>query len=471
MSSNNFKLNYKPSSKELKVLSAVLVILTAILLSCIVLFRPTWGPMDDVQHIYKTLPDIEKVGLWKASWNYAIQDLGWGMFRPLYPIMVFLLYKPAQLSEPWVLFFINAVFSFGLLYFLSRLFERIISVHRIFILLTFSSYFYLYDLFQHPSLQEKLVHGVGGLLLWFCLERHKNPKHWFLIFGVFALGLGTKASILIYYSMAVWILFSFQARATLLKRVLQSVPMLVPLLIALYFFAYISSKGGYTSGNFSLNKIVPNLLSPMGIFLLFPTLLGWSFLAVDLNKGNKTLLPYAPLVGVSAFLVLFLPWGISTYIQTMVAPFFCASVILLCTKFFHWNYRWIWVGPFVVLALAVGIYRPFAIFLRLSDMRHFLAFAQELPTRGVNEILVPCMEGADSLQTLLREEAKVSVSILRNEGPLPPPEALNGKWIFFDRGLCPLPNRALAPEGCAAIDTLFEGAMPKSYRLVKFSCK
>ena len=57
------------------------------MLALIAVLRPFWGPMDDSMHVLNLVPQVMREGLWSVSWGYAKSDLGWGMFRPLYPAL------------------------------------------------------------------------------------------------------------------------------------------------------------------------------------------------------------------------------------------------------------------------------------------------------------------------------------------------------------------------------------------------
>ena len=78
---------------SLRISRIALVLVVAVILGGVWIFRPYFGLMDDASHLFSLLPMIERNGIFTEAWQYAERDLGWGMFRFTYPLMVYPLYK------------------------------------------------------------------------------------------------------------------------------------------------------------------------------------------------------------------------------------------------------------------------------------------------------------------------------------------------------------------------------------------
>lgn len=449
--------------------SFVRLIMAAIafaILAAIFWARPYWGLMDDHFNVVTMMPDIAREGLFSYAVKYGVQDLQWGMFRPTYPVMVYILYLPALLTAPWVLYLGNSIFCFALLVFAAKVYARIIRVNVYSILAFYGAFFYLYDLFQHPSLQEKFIHLFGISLLYFCSEKKLGVWTWIgILFSAF-LGVITKASFVIYLSMAVWVLFWREENWSWHRRFVKTLPLIAILVAAVSFFAYISSRGLYTTGLFSLKKIGPNLWSIDGAMFALPLLAAVLYGLVS-RKLFTDPLRFTPAIGVAAFLTIFLPWGIQGYLHSLAGPFFCALLAFCAEEFFP--RRSAWLIPLAIFALGIGSYRAVTIFGRLGDIRKIVALAPELEKRGIHDIEVPCSEGRGAMDHFFTHLAKVSIQVHQRTDYSQPKE-LDGKYFLFDRSVCPFPGRTAMVPGCEEAERVFSGFMAKSFQIVKVRC-
>jgi hypothetical protein len=442
-------------------------VLLALILLGILFLRPFFGLMDDHYNLLTVVPDMKNAGIFSYSWKYALSDLSWGMFRPTNPLMIFFLYAPIPFAQPWLLYLWNAILCFGLLLLGAKVWEKLLAVPAGITLLFLGSFFYLYDLFQHPSLQEKMILLFGFLSLFILSRDRVTGKHLALALLCCVCGVLAKASFIIYFSMGVWVIFWHPFLTGKKERWFYTGIYVVALVCATVFFAYISSRGGYTANSYSLAKVVPNLQRLDGV--MFVGGLGIFFAGVFFRKEFfRRPWMFTPAIGTLAFLTVFLPWGITGYIQTVVGPIFCLLFAVVAWRIFPEKLRMWWILPLCLFALAVGGYRSYTMFGRLADLGLVVQRAPEWQERGIAEIFLPCAEGTVALRRYLQEIA--GVSIQTKEISSYSPADLEGKWIFFDQAMCPLPGRVAVMDGCSATETAFVGRFAKSYRLERWSC-
>ncbi len=448
-----------------------LFVIVLIILGGVAFFRPFWGFMDDASHIFTLVPQVEREGLFRAAWQYGIGDLSWGMFRPTYALMVYPLYKPGLIWGPSVTFFLNALFAIFCIFCSGSVLARIVSVRREWALLGAAAFFYQYDLFQSPSLQEKLILLSGAALLrlvWGPIVGNRRT-HFLLFILALVFGIFVKASFMIYFSMAIWAYFNARRERLFDRREPGAWVRLaifgVVGLCSLAFLAIVSSKeGSYTAHSYSVENIVPNLLSLEGALFAVPL---FFFLLWVIREPKIFLAEPGRLTafwGVLAFLVIFLPWGIKAYVQSVIGPPFACLCIQLAEGLFRRVPSRFWQIPLATLALSTAAYRIPTMFIRLHDIGRAVESVPEWERRGVREIFLPsCGEGAVSMGRYVKEFAHSSmkVSLLTDF------RALEGKNVFYDRALCPLPGRVNEIPGCASQEVLFEGGLQKSFRLAR----
>lgn len=446
---------------------AALGILLALVLTGICFLRPYFGLMDDHYNLLTVVPDMKNTGILSYSWKYALSDLSWGMFRPTNPLMIFFLYAPIPFSQPWLLFLWNAILCFGLLWFGAKVWEKLLAVPVGISLLFFGSFFYLYDLFQHPSLQEKMILLFGFLSLYTLSRDRVTGKHLALALLFCVGGVLAKASYIIYFSMGVWVIFWHPSLVAKKERWVYPGIYSLALVCATLFFAYISSQGGYTANSYSIAKVIPNLKRLDGAMFVG----GLAFFgACILLRREFFRQPwvFTPVVGTLAFLTVFLPWGITGYIQTVVGPVFCVLFAFIAWRIFPENWRMGWILPLCLFAIVVGGYRSYSMFGRLADLGKVVERGSEWQAKGIVEISLPCAEGTVALRRYLQEVA--GTSIQTKEITSYAASALSDKWVFFDQAMCPLPGRVAAVDGCSVVETAFTGRFAKSYRLERWSC-
>lgn len=447
--------------------------IAAILFLGVFVFRPYWGLMDDATLLFVHVRKIEKLGFFPFIWEYARLDLlGWGMFRPTFPIMAYLLYKPGEIFGPLATFFLNTALSLFAITYCSRVLTRITEASFPFTLLGAAAIFYQYDLFQHPSLQEKMLLLSGAFLVRLAWGPQIKNKfvHGALFAFTFLFAFLVKASFMIFFSMAFWAFLAAKKHGLLEEKKLTTWVSLLGFALlglgSLFFFKYISSVGAYTQ-RYSVEKVLPNIFSKEGAMFGLPLLLFFFWVArqprLFWNRPEKL----TAFWGVAAFLAVFLPWGIQAYIQTIIGPAFACVGVQLAEGLFARVPARLWQIPLMALALATAAYRVPTMYLRLHDIGAAVAAAPEWEKRGVQKIFLPCDEGTSAMQQYVRDLAGTKIGVEQ----LSDFKNLEGKAVFFDLALCPLPDRARELPGCTEQEILFEGSLNKSFRLVRgLSC-
>jgi len=128
------------------------------------IYETPWGLMDDYKNVIlikEVLENPLQAYLQFTSDRVFIS----GMFQPFYLPQMFFQYYPGVIFDPIITFSINAFIVFFIHYYLFKSFEKIIKIDYKVSLFIFLIWPYTYDLFLHPSLQEKYIFLFFGFLL------------------------------------------------------------------------------------------------------------------------------------------------------------------------------------------------------------------------------------------------------------------------------------------------------------------
>ena len=477
--------------------------------------RPFYGLMDDHTNFYHLYPAVLQNGLWAETLAFLARDLDWGMYRVTYiPMLSGLHWFAAQFGP--IGFYLANFFFCAAIYFLAAwVWARILGLSLWAILLVIAAFFYSYDLFQYPSLQEKLLHIFGAPLFWFSW-RISPGLFWRTILVIFFTlgGVFSKSSFFIYVSMA-WLAFVYSLWEPLRQKqksaicsadilanaslpssspvpqyrstahgspqsdaspgkdisraaAILSLAIVTAIDVALFLFiARVSKHGAYTSGGYSLARFLGNLFSPEAILLFGPALVLF-FLVFRRRefRANPTVL--LPAVGVLAYLALFLPWGIGAYLLTIITPAYAALLVLVLERISPEFLRRAGYLGLVVLALVFGIYRPYSMFHRLRDVGELAIRGPEWKAAGIDHLTMPCMEGADGMTKYFKNHGGVDIKARYS---LEKPKAGEAEWFLYDTGLCTMPWARGGDSGCQESESLYTSGAPRwGFRLVKIQC-
>ena len=443
----------------------VVILLFALIFAQIVFWQPFYGVMDDAGYLTGMLPAMRQTGLWAAmqEWGGA-GAASWGFFRPVHPVMVWLIYSVGEAYGPVIFYLFNAALVVLALYLNAVIFARICGLDRWQILLGILAFPYTIDLFMHPSLQEKPVLIFGAFLLFAAF----NPRASFVmqiaaitLWGV--LGISSKPQFLIYLGMAALVFVSRERLASARGR-LMLVYVIVLCIAAAALVAGFGMRGGYTSGGYSTANAITNAKSVFGVFYLLLIAAGIVKLVVPAwsAKVASTLLPLA---GTIAFTAMLLPWMLfHGYILSVSAPLVAALALQIVPR----QLRFSSVGSVVLAVLAVGMstYRTASIFSKLGDIRYLVTHGSEFEAVGISEIAVPCMEGSGAINSYLAVFGGTKLSARYLE----PAMTIDQQVVFHARGMCPLSQQQQVEAATCAEQPYYSGPLPGDFKLSRFVC-
>lgn len=444
--------------------SAVILVFALIFVQ-IVFWQPFYGVMDDAGYLTGMLPAMRQTGLWAAvqEWGGA-GAASWGFFRPVHPVMVWLIYSVGEAYGPVVFYLFNAAIVVLALYLNASIFGEICGLDRWQILLCTLAFPYTIDLFMHPSLQEKPVLIFGALLLFAAF----NPRSSFFrqiaaltLWGV--LGISSKPQFLIYLGMAA-LVFVSRERLALRRGRLTLLYIIMLCIASAVLVAGFGMRGGYTSGGYSTDNAITNAKSIFGLFYLMIISMGIVNLVVPAwhAKAADSLLPLA---GTILFTAMLLPWMLfHGYILSVSAPLVAALALQIVPRQVRFS-----SGGLVMLAVfAAGMstYRTASIFSKLGDIRYLVTHGSEYEAAGITEIAVPCMEGSGAINAYLAVfgGTKLSARYLK------PDMAVDKQVVFYARGMCPLSQKQLAEVAACSEQPFYSGPLPGDFRLARYVC-
>lgn len=299
-------------------------------------YRPSWGVVDDWQHIQTVNPIWESPNTLKSLFESIKFDLLGGKIRSVHWVYAFIVYK----------FFNNAVFLIYILNFLVQIAvlplwglifhkmfskESRVSQDTLFIFpLSFFIFTPFWNNFMYISVQEKLVFFFSTIAIYFfMLTYDKNKTRYLFLSFIFAfLCLFSKPT-------GVYIILTFLA-CSLIYCLIYRKNLVFPalflsicsLILAAYYLLISSvvKPGGYSSrymDNFNIagvlsqlkqSSIVVKALFAAAVISLPPYLL---LIKKKYFNFCSILVP----VGFISYLFVILPWGTSNYFLGPLAPF------------------------------------------------------------------------------------------------------------------------------------------------------
>jgi len=140
-------------------------------------YPPYWALMDDHAHLLLAEHGFNGQNLWQYVIGFVQSDLGWGMFRPLYAVFIYLFYglfKGSSQIAYLFIFFVNTVTFWVWAVLFERCIGKFLSVDKpndikIYRWLFFVFCFLFspnYTLFFFASLQERLLLLFGSLAFY-----------------------------------------------------------------------------------------------------------------------------------------------------------------------------------------------------------------------------------------------------------------------------------------------------------------
>lgn len=437
--------------------------------AALLIFKPPfWALMDDAANLsYIDLIRQNGTGLWQFVIEYSRRDvLSWGMFRPIYPALVYIFYGFFY-TNPAAAYLTNAALMGVLFYFWGLFFERFSwrmggqpAPRWLFLAMCFI-FTPHYNLVFFTSLQEKLVLWGGLLVSWMLYGiQTQTINRWVGALGIIIgslFALFSKATALFLFGPVVCWLF------LLCINERRNIPLIIVVaaiyLSAAYYFS--SIRTGY-SNSYSLADL-PSRMVHAGPRFMFPFIAGvLSLFLIMLHTwstrtagGLKWSFRFSiwPL-GLLSYLMIMLPWkaGIGYYLITPAGVFIIGTILSV--------YQIISPRlPFsnILLALAIAFASVFA-------FKKFRLWANEHHGTGLvttyikNNILSdasvvmampePCHEGHLSLNYLLGQTTAIQLA----QGNIYPNVPTGTRKFLIVDKYCP----ETSPNGFSPDRVLFE---------------
>jgi len=423
-----------------------------IISASILYFQPWYGLMDDAS-LLDVCRSIKAGGVASTFHSFLVSDLSWGMLRPLYFIMINLLYC-TTLDHPVALYLLNFLFVMALtLFLIHTLFSLYIKKEKIHfntlaLAFVFTVLFYrFHDLLLHPSLQEKIVLLFGALNLLFFSRKnliHSNFTYYILGSILLVLGFLSKAQFLIFIPALYFILIlNFPIRRGW-GNTLKHIWFLFILFLGVFLLKQIASHGSYTQ-SYGFNHVFENLKKPTSICIFMFSIIGFIFnykFFYGFQKKERVIYSILPISFFLSFLVVFSPWTISDgYLLSILAPFFGVQLYFIVQVIKKYNEK---LYPFLavslmLLAVFVTSYRSVRNFSRWGDLGKIL-FSQELKSH-LNQnnffLIVPCEEGAQSVKKFLKFYSDFDSKKVLQTLPNHNDEGFKDYLFLGDSSLCP----------------------------------
>ena len=154
-----------------KFLSSIAFLTT----SSFLYYETPWGLMDDNKNLILIQDLISSPYQTYFKFTYDRTFIS-GMFQPLYLLQMFVQYYPGILLFPGITYIFN---SFILLYIHHNLFKAVSRIYNINYQISLTAFLiwpYTYDLFLHPSLQEKFIFLLFSFLLLFLTDSKTDNR-------------------------------------------------------------------------------------------------------------------------------------------------------------------------------------------------------------------------------------------------------------------------------------------------------
>ena len=293
--------------------------LIAFLITILFLYYETpWGLMDDYKNLILIQDLISSPFQTYFKFTYDRTFIS-GMFQPFYLLQMFFQYYPGVLIFPGLTYIFN---SFILLYIHQNLFKAVKRIYDIDYQISLTAFLiwpYTYDLFLHPSLQEKFIFLLFSFLLLFFADS-KKEKHFKIFLVSFTLPLiKLQGSIFIGYSLVMYL----QKKSK--KTLISIVGFSIGIFIQAYIIFFIDTDYFVYSSNIS--KFTNNLLI-LPNFLFFLLTIFFLLVMVIFNKEKRY--ESIGLFLSSIFLIfIYSNWNIYGYLLASYAFFIAIFVPIL----------------------------------------------------------------------------------------------------------------------------------------------
>ena len=394
------KLSGAINPKEFpQIFSMVSLLCLFIILSQIIIHQPYFGLMDDWNHLRYSLAKIKSMNFFENMLKAVQDDLSWGMMRLTYPLMVYFLYSVGDSFGSVWFYLVNFLFVSLVLYYCSVVLEGIFKINRYLILSCCFLFPYTYDLFQHPSLQEKLVLFLGFFFLNTMTKGKRGSKEILVLLFTVFLGFMSKASFLIYFAPVVFLIYllpffrAFRSPGTKkMSLPFDSYFVLIFGALMVLMSGIVAQKGQYTAA-YSVSQIGAHLISLKGMILIL--FIGGAFYLGRKTEKKHGALSYFPALVFFSFLIVFLPWGFRGYLFSLIAP---VMGLFFAIVFLHLFKRKAALFLIIIPCCLIASLRSYGMFVRLYDIRKIVRMGGQFEAMGYTLMRMPCHEGSEALE-------------------------------------------------------------------------
>jgi len=227
-------------------------------LAVLCLYPPFWALMDDAGHVQKAIGGFEGKTFWQWVSSVIQGDFGWGMFRPIYDVFIYVFYSAFWRSSRLaylVIYFINvAIFWFWSVLF-RKIAEPVLLANKqnaktyqwLFLALCFL-FTPHFNLIFFASLQERfvLLFGAFAFLGVFNMEEKNGmsvSSILYLIGGILLSLLSKATALFLIIPLVLWLLILWNRERKLGFLWLSVILIFIEVGFGLFF---LSIRGGYT---------------------------------------------------------------------------------------------------------------------------------------------------------------------------------------------------------------------------------
>lgn len=372
----------------LKFSQPVVVIL---LFSSIIIYNLPFGLMDDYTWFFRTEKIISSPVL--ASKGLVEAIIKNGMFQPFLPIQHVLQYSWPLFFPQSSIYFINFGLVFLSVYFFIKSLSSIKKVDLKISFLVFLIWPYSFDLFIHPSLQEKYIFLFFPLLIYFLYKRQNKTFVFFLSFLLPLIKLQGSIFILIIcfnylknkHTIELWSILGF----------------IFGISIQAYLIFF--SAGNYYSTSLSFKSIILNLTIPQH-FVFFISIVFYLLF----KKLNKTIvfLDYGIALSSLALLFIFLNWSVQGYLLSIYGYFFAYLFSSIYLDIFPILRKFI--DYFLII---LTIFSLIFFYIPRAERWHDINYLQSNLNQIDTELVYySCLEGSEALNNFFLIDPEIKYS-------------------------------------------------------------
>lgn len=316
----------------------VFIFFGALIIGSFVYHDPSWGFMDDVQHLGRANTVFNSDSMVNGFKEIISSDLSWGMFRPVYYVWVVFIYHIWK-DSPLTIYVLIALFNLATLALWGYLLHFLFSAKKedrwahIFIFpLTFLVFTPLWNNFIYISVQQKFIVTLSALAILCFFQSYRTKKKGYILLSVLwillSIGIHPEGIFLAMAFIGCIIVHALIKRKIGILAILNFLAYLSLFLTYFIFSLKVQMRGGYTARykeNINIEGIFNSILSAS------PAVKGMVLIAViaviiacfrALMKKEDDLQEHVILpLSLISYIFILTPWGFPNYHLSTLAPF------------------------------------------------------------------------------------------------------------------------------------------------------